>query len=116
MTCVHSCIPRVDIPLATHPHPHPSTNLRPLFIHPRTFGHQCTRDQVLDGVPITAADQAAARAKYAGRLTLEMLEERLGHRQFERTRDLDMSGLKVQSVSCLHRGMGSLLAKGDGSL
>lgn len=51
--------------------------------------------QVLDGAPIDAAEQAAAKAKYSGRLTTDFLEEKLGHRSFDRIRDLDVSGLKV---------------------
>jgi hypothetical protein len=31
--------------------------------------------QVLDGAPIDAAEQAAAKAKYSGRLTLDFLEQ-----------------------------------------
>lgn len=51
--------------------------------------------QVLDGAPIEAAEQAAAKSKYSGRLTLEFLEDRLGHSEFNRIRVLDISGLKV---------------------
>jgi len=51
---------------------------------------------VLDGAPIEAAEQAAAKSRYSGRLTLEFLEERLGHRLFDRIRELDVSGLKVR--------------------
>lgn len=59
----------------------------------------CLRaSQVLDGAPIEAAEQAAAKSKYSGRLTLEFLEERLGHRLFSRIRELDVSGLKVRVV------------------
>lgn len=36
--------------------------------------------QVLDGVAVSAVEQAAAKNKYAGRLTADFLEERLGHR------------------------------------
>ncbi len=55
----------------------------------------CCAAQVLDGTPIDAAEQAAANAKYAGRLTLDFLEEKLGHRMFDRIRDLDVSGIKA---------------------
>ncbi len=54
--------------------------------------------QVLDGVAVTAAEQAAAKNRYAGRLTADFLEERLGHRLFDRIRDLDCSGLKIRDV------------------
>ncbi|EFJ42239.1 hypothetical protein VOLCADRAFT_119475, partial [Volvox carteri f. nagariensis] len=44
------------------------------------------------------AEQAAAKNKYAGRLTADFLEERLGHRLFDRIRDLDCSGLRIRDV------------------
>lgn len=47
---------------------------------------------------MTAAEQAAAKNRYAGRLTADFLEERLGHRLFDRIRDLDCSGLKIRDV------------------
>ncbi|GLI61365.1 hypothetical protein VaNZ11_003728 [Volvox africanus] len=54
--------------------------------------------KVLDGVAVTAIEQAAAKNKYAGRLTADFLEERLGHRLFDRIRDLDCSGLRIRDV------------------
>ena len=57
--------------------------------------------QVLDGIPIEAAEQAAAKSKYSGRLTRDFLEERLGHAMFDRIRDMDCSGLKVW-VGCVN--------------
>lgn len=53
---------------------------------------------MLDGSPIEAAEQAAAKSKYSGRLTLEFLEDRLGHSAFNRIRELDVSGLKVREI------------------
>ncbi len=55
-----------------------------------------TCSQVLDGTPIDATEQAAAKSKYSGRLTLEFLEEKIGHRMLDRVRDLDVSGVKVR--------------------
>jgi hypothetical protein len=63
--------------------------------------HRCVGPQVLDGVAVTAAEQAAARNRYAGRLTLHFLEERLGHRLFDRIRDLDCSGLRIRDVGAV---------------
>ncbi|GIL49189.1 hypothetical protein Vafri_5338 [Volvox africanus] len=54
--------------------------------------------KVLDGVAVSAIEQAAAKNKYAGRLTADFLEERLGHRLFDRIRDLDCSGLRIRDV------------------
>ncbi|GFR51283.1 hypothetical protein Agub_g13641 [Astrephomene gubernaculifera] len=54
--------------------------------------------KVLDGVAVSAVEQAAAKNRYAGRLTADFLEERLGHRLFDRIRDLDCSGLRIRDV------------------
>lgn len=56
------------------------------------------RLKVLDGRPVDAAEQAAAKAKYSGRLTLDFLEEQLGHTQYSAIRSLDLSGLKIRDV------------------
>lgn len=40
------------------------------------------RLKVLDGRPVDTAEQVAARNKYSGRLTLDFLEEQLGHTQY----------------------------------
>ncbi|KAG2444570.1 hypothetical protein HXX76_001315 [Chlamydomonas incerta] len=60
--------------------------------------------KVLDGVAVAAAEQAAAKNRYAGRLTADFLEERLGHRLFDRIRDLDCSGLKIRDVGSVFLG------------
>ena len=52
--------------------------------------------QVLDGVPIEAAELAAAKSKHSGRLTRDFLEERLGHSMFNQIRDMDCASLKVE--------------------
>ncbi|GLC71381.1 hypothetical protein PLESTF_001109300 [Pleodorina starrii] len=54
--------------------------------------------KVLDGVAVSPSEVAAAKNKYAGRLTADFLEERLGHRLFDRIRDLDCSGLRIRDV------------------
>jgi hypothetical protein len=46
-----------------------------------------TSSQVLDGLGVDSGEQSQAIAKYTGRLTLEMLEEKTGRSSFE--------GLKV---------------------
>lgn len=53
---------------------------------------------MLDGQRIDAVEQASAKSQYAGRLTLEILEEKLGHRYFDRIRELDISILKLRDV------------------
>jgi len=55
--------------------------------------------KVLDGTGIEASEQSAARNKYAGRLSLETLESKVGHRHFESLRELDISGLRVRDAA-----------------
>ena len=38
--------------------------------------------KVLDGISIDSEEQAASKDQYHGRLNLELLEERLGHRNY----------------------------------
>jgi hypothetical protein len=47
---------------------------------------------------IEASEQAAAKSKYAGKLTLDFLEERVGHRFFEHLRELDLSGFRIRDL------------------
>lgn len=54
--------------------------------------------QVLDGVVVEAAEQASARGKYAGRLMLDWLAERLGHRAWSRVRELELPSLGIRDV------------------
>jgi hypothetical protein len=47
---------------------------------------------------LQAAEQAAAKSKYAGKLTMDFLEERVGHRFFEHLRELDLSGFRLRDL------------------
>lgn len=58
--------------------------------------------KVLDGKGIDGAEQAAAKEKYAGKLTMEYLTEKIGHRFFEHIRELDLSGNRIRDLGdCL---------------
>ncbi len=54
--------------------------------------------KVLDGTTVESSEQAAARSKYLGRLTVDMLEEQVGHRFFDHLRELDISNLRLRDV------------------
>ena len=82
---------------------HPCTLSLCLNLSLQDFGFPLHTPQVLDGIPIEAAEQAAAKSKYSGRLTRDFLEERLGHAMFDRIRDMDCSGLKVWA-GCVNIG------------
>jgi hypothetical protein len=60
--------------------------------------------QVLDGCTIDASEQAAAKSRYAGRLTLDYLEEKIGHKFFTHIRELDISGLRIRDVHSVFAG------------
>eukprot|EP00741_Cyanophora_paradoxa_P011210 tig00020554_g10830.t1 len=55
--------------------------------------------KVLDGVGIEAGEQSAAREKYSGKLTPELLVERVGHKFFEHVRELDLSGCRIKEIA-----------------
>ncbi|CAG9462944.1 unnamed protein product [Pedinophyceae sp. YPF-701] len=65
---------------------------------------QARRLKVLDGAPVEAQEQAAAKSRFAGRLTRDFLRERLGHGHFDRIRELDISGLKIRDTGAVFRG------------
>ena len=76
-------------PFPAPPHPiFPASHLPP----PLTASAACLV------APASAACPVAPASRYAGRLTSDFLEERLGHRLFDRIRDLDCSGLKIRDV------------------
>jgi Leucine-rich repeat (LRR) protein len=58
---------------------------------------------VLDGTPFDAAEQAAARDKYDGRITYEFLIDRMGQppKPFEQLVELDLSNSRLRSAEGL---------------
>ena len=54
--------------------------------------------KVLDGIGIDSVQTKAARSKYAGRLTFDLLEEKLGTRSFEGLRELDIVGMRLRNL------------------
>ena len=56
------------------------------------------RVKVLDGVGVEASDLSAAKSKYAGRLTREHLEEKIGRRFFNNVRVLDLSAARIREI------------------
>ena len=64
------------------------------------------RVKVLDGVGVEASDLSAAKSKYAGRLTREHLEEKIGRRFFNNVRVLDLSAARTRDWERLHHRLG----------
>ena len=54
--------------------------------------------KVLDGAGVEAEEQTVAKQKYAGRLTLDFIEERIGHRFFEHLRELEIHACKLRDI------------------
>lgn len=57
--------------------------------------------KVLDGDSISVDEITEAKEKYTGRLTDEMLAEKIGHRYFEHIRVLDMSSCQIRLLEGL---------------
>ncbi|GBG23854.1 Leucine-rich repeat-containing protein 9 [Hondaea fermentalgiana] len=54
--------------------------------------------KVLDGVGIERTEVAAARERFAGRLSLEFLTDQVGHRFYEQVHELDLSQSKLRDI------------------
>ena len=51
-------------------------------------------------------EQMSARERYAGRLTPDLLVERLGHSFWQHVRELDLARSKLRELDVLHGGRG----------
>ena len=56
---------------------------------------------MLDGAGIETAEQAVAKERYAGRLTVDALVEKVGHNFWEHVRELDLSRSKIRELEGL---------------
>jgi Leucine-rich repeat (LRR) protein len=59
------------------------------------------RLKILNGNGITAKDQAQAREIYMGKLTIELLGEKIGHFNFKNITELDLRNCKIKEIDCL---------------
>lgn len=60
------------------------------------------RIKVLDGLGVDAAEATNASDRFAGRLTREYLEDKVGAAAFPSLRELDLSGCRIRKVDPLH--------------
>ena len=60
-----------------------------------------SRLKILDGAGITAKEQTQAKEIYLGKLTMELLGEKIGHFTFKNISDLDLRNCKIREVDCL---------------
>jgi Leucine-rich repeat (LRR) protein len=62
------------------------------------------RLKILNGNGITSKDQAQAREAYMGKLTIELLGEKIGHFNFKNITELDLRNCKIREIDCLSGG------------
>lgn len=60
--------------------------------------------QILDGAAISSKELNVAREAYLGKLTIELLGERIGHFSFKNITELDLRNCKIKEVDCLSKG------------
>lgn len=58
----------------------------------------------MDGAGITSKELQVAREEYMGKLTIELLGERIGHFAFKNITELDLRNCKIKEVDCLSKG------------
>jgi Leucine-rich repeat (LRR) protein len=58
----------------------------------------------LDGTAITPKELSLARETYMGKLTMELLGEKIGHFAFKNIAELDLRNCKIKEVDCLTKG------------
>ncbi|KAI8896203.1 hypothetical protein BC833DRAFT_598395 [Globomyces pollinis-pini] len=59
------------------------------------------RLKILNGAGITSKDQAQAKDMYMGKLTIELLGEKIGHFNFKNITELDLRNCKIREIDCL---------------
>ncbi|KAI8913666.1 hypothetical protein EDD86DRAFT_201175, partial [Gorgonomyces haynaldii] len=63
-----------------------------------------SRLKILNGSGITPKEQSQAREEFMGRLTIELLGEKIGHFTFKNITELDLRNCKIREVDCLAGG------------
>eukprot|EP00941_MAST-03F_sp_MAST-3F-sp1_P003667 g3667.t1 len=58
--------------------------------------------KVLDGIGVDAQELAQARETFSGKLTVEFLTEKLGHKRFAHIRELDLSSCRIRFIESLN--------------
>lgn len=58
----------------------------------------------MDGNVIESTEQSASKERFAGRLTLDVLEEKTGHVQFSAIRNLDLGNMKLKEIDPMSGG------------
>ncbi|KAJ3090596.1 hypothetical protein HK102_003261, partial [Quaeritorhiza haematococci] len=58
------------------------------------------RLKILDGTSITPKEQTQAKEVYLGKLTMELLGEKIGHFSFKNIVELDLRNCKIKEIDC----------------
>lgn len=61
-----------------------------------------SRLKILNGAGISPKDLTQSREMYMGKLTIELLGEKVGHFNFKNIMDLDLRNCKIKEVDCLN--------------
>lgn len=59
------------------------------------------RLKILNGNGVTVKDQTQAKETYMGKLTVELLGEKIGHFNFKNITELDLRNCKIRQIDCL---------------
>lgn len=59
------------------------------------------RLKILNGCGVTPKDQTQAKEIYMGKLTIELLGEKIGHFNFKNITELDLRNCKIKEIDCL---------------
>lgn len=59
------------------------------------------RLKILNGSGVTLKDQTQAKDIYMGKLTIELLGEKIGHFNFKNITELDLRNCKIKEIDCL---------------
>jgi Leucine-rich repeat (LRR) protein len=63
-----------------------------------------SRLKIMNGSGVTAREQNQARDEFMGKLTIELLGEKIGHFTFKNITELDLRNCKIREVDCLSNG------------
>lgn len=58
----------------------------------------------MDGISISPKEAAHAKEIYQGKLTIELLGEKLGHFAFKNLSDLDLRNCRIKEIDCFSSG------------
>ncbi|KAJ3126543.1 Leucine-rich repeat-containing protein 9 [Nowakowskiella sp. JEL0407] len=60
--------------------------------------------KILDGTGINIKEQTSAKEAYLGKLTVELLGEKIGHFSFKNISELDLRNCKIKEIDCFSTG------------